>query len=824
MKTEDHIKRYLSDPDGLDFDGLRRKGIVLLQDLSSQKWTDYNLHDPGVTLLELLSYGLTDLVYRTDFDVADFLTGPSGEIDFTGQALYPPQKIFPNQPVTNIDYCKLIYDHRPAVDDVWIQSAGPGLSKVFIKPHESLFADQNDDECVELRKDVATLLDLHRNLGHDVAEVQIVTGKPYSLSGDIEIDDSRPAAEIYADIYFQCAKLVSSGGRIVRFEEALAQGMSWEQMLEGPLTYHGYIADDHFALANYDIDVTKLITLVRHIGGVRRVKHLCLKDEIGGLHNEVSMPAGGKLCPILVFPQKLADVMELRLKHGTSAGQSVPVGHNNDRDRDSREPGRYAKQYREEIALYLRKLEFEYDAFRNSHGQLKRLVKLPQGNYRNMAEYSSIGEHTPAIYGINHYGVPKTDPPEVHARARQLKAFLYPFEQVMANYLASLEGVKRLYSTDAALEQTYFAQFLTNAEVPNLEILYQDDVDADTVDTVLSEQDNFTDRRNRVLDSMLAVYGEVFPEQALRRYDVYYADDFGRHLISCKIGLLRHLCDLSARRAQAMNVRGSYWQGLNYSPIQLRVQLLSGGSEALVGKSLAGALHNLDVRLISDARYEQQLERSPVTEITVALPWPERHTAGKAVAGMPLAAVSPSLLRAGVHKENYVTLADGEHSWLCLNLDEKRCWPLLRLPNAELAAGARDLRDTLVGLNQASEGFHLLEHVLLRPRVDGATHAVAEDFYAHRVSVILPSFTARFSDPACRAWMEELIAQQLPAHILPTFYWLDYAFLALFERRYRVWLDLLNESNSMSKLDEAAAELIALLGKVSQYHTNRHWM
>jgi hypothetical protein len=360
--------------------------------------------------------------------------------------------------------------------------------------------------------------------------------------------------------------------------------------------------------------------------------------------------------------------------------------------------------------------------------------------------------------------------------------------------------------------------------VPNLEILYQADVDADLVDTVLSEQDNFIDRRNRVLDSMLALYGEVFPEQALRRFDVYYADDFGRHLINCKIGVLRHLCDLSARRAQAMSVRSSYWQGLNYSPIQLRVQLLSGGSEALVGKSLAAALHNLDVRLISDARYEQKLQRAPVTEATVGLPWPAQPAAGKVLGSMPLAAVSPSLLRAGVHKENYVTLADGEHSWLCLNLDEKRCWPLLHLPNAELAAGARDLRDMLVSLNQASEGFHLLEHVLLRPRAIGATHAVAEDFYAHRVSVILPSFTARFSDPACRAWMEELIAHQLPAHILPTFYWLDYAFLALFERRYRVWLDLLNESNSMSKLDEAAAAVIALLDKVSQYHTNRHWM
>jgi len=820
VKTEDHIKRYLSDPDGLDFDGLRRKGIALLQDLSRQQWTDYNLHDPGVTLLELLSYGLTDLVYRTDFEVADFLAGPSGEIDFMGQALFPPQKIFPNQPVTNTDYCKLIYDHRPAVDDVWITASGPGLSKVFIKPHESLFSANNEDEQVELRKDVEILLSLHRNLGRDVSEVEIVTGKPYSLAGEIEIDDSRPAAEIYADIYFKCAKLISSGGRIVRFEEALAQGMSWEQLLEGPLTYHGYIADDHFSEANYEVDVTRLIKLVRHIRGVRWVKRLCLVDEQGESYTNVSLDPLQQQCPILVFPAKLSEVMALKLKHGKSSGQPAPVTPEN----DPREPGRHAQQFREEVALYLRKSEFEYDAFRNNEGQLKRLLKLPRGTHRDMSEYSSIGEHTPAIYGINHYGVPRSDPPEVHARARQLKAFLYPFEQVMANYLASLDGVKQLYSTDATLDRTYFAQFLTDTEVPNLEILYADGVSAAEVDAVLAQQDDFSDRRNRVLDSMLAVYGEVFPDQALRRHDVYHADDFGRHLIECKIGLLRNLCDLSSRRAQAMNVHGSYWQGHNFAPIQLRVALLSGGKTERVGQSLVSSMHNHDVRFLSDTRYQQLLDLEHCAGDTVPLAWPEQAPAHHVLWGWPHGAISPSLLRAGVYKENYVTRADGDHSWLCLQVDDDRCWPLMRLPNADLAAGAHDVRDNLIGLSKASEGFHLLEHVLLRPRQAGVERDVGDDFYAYRVSVVLPSFTARFNDPGCRAWMEELISHQLPAHILPTFYWLDFAFLAQFERRYRHWLELLNEGNDLPGLDDAAGKLIELLGKLDQYHTNRHWM
>ncbi|MYM67120.1 hypothetical protein GTP45_09790 [Pseudoduganella sp. FT55W] len=823
MKIEDHIKRLLSDPDGLDFDGLRRKGIALLQDLSSQQWTDYNLHDPGVTLLELLSYGLTDLVYRTDFDVADFLTGPDGRIDFEAQALYPPPDIFPNQPVTDIDFCKLIYDQLPPVDDVWIRKRGKtGLYSVFIKPHESLFESDSRSDCEALRKDVLLLLSMYRNLCRDVERVSIVRAQVYSLSGEIEIDDSRPAAEVYADIYFSCAKLISSGGQIVRFEEALAQGMSWEQMLEGPLTYHGYIADGHFKQANYEIDVVNLITLVRHIPGVRQVKRLCLRRDAEDMeYSQVKLKESGEVCPVLGFPQSAAVLQKLRLIHGKST-DPLQTGSQED---FQHVPGRYADQLHEEAKLYLRKLEFEYDAFRNNEGQLQRLLKLPQGSYRDLAEYGSVGEHTPAVYGINHYGVPDSYPPEAKARARQLKAYLYPFEQMMANYLASLQGIKRLYSSDETLDRTYFAQYLGNEQVPNLEVLYSGHVGQGEVDAVLAGQDTFTDRRNRVLDSLLAVYGEVFPADALRRYDVYHPDDFGHHLIECKIGLLKDFCDLSAGRGQAMNLLLPYWTGENCAPIQRRVQLLSGCSGQVVGRKLVQALNNDEVKFISDKRYEGQLERQVDYGKTKPLAWAAEAAPQPVLSGLPFGTLSPSLLSAGIRKENYSVLAEeGEQSWLCLSLDEKRCWPLLRLPSADAPQAARELRQRLIGLNKATEGFHLLEHVLLRPRVAATQHDVKSDFYAHRVSVVLPGFTARFRDQGCRAWVEELIAQNLPAHILPTFYWLDFAFLAQFELRYARWLELVGVVNDPAALDQAAAELIAFFNTVDAYHTNRQWM
>jgi hypothetical protein len=231
------------------------------------------------------------------------------------------------------------------------------------------------------------------------------------------------------------------------------------------------------------------------------------------------------------------------------------------------------------------------------------------------------------------------------------------------------------------------------------------------------------------------------------------------------------------------------------------------------------------VQFISDKRYQDKLEQQVAFEQTTPLAWTAAPTPGTPEATLPHGALSPSLMLAGIHKENYRVLGgDDGHGWLCLNLDDERCWPVLRVANEALADSAHRLRELLIGLNKSSEGFHLLEHVLLRPRGDAAGREVEEDFYAHRVSVVLPSFTARFRDPGCRAGVEEVISQHLPAHILPTFYWLDFAFLAQFELRYRRWLALLDAGGDAAGLDAAGSQLIEFLGKVDAYHTNRHWM
>jgi len=41
------------------YDFLREEGIKYIQKVAGKIWTDYNIHDPGVSILEVLAYAIT---------------------------------------------------------------------------------------------------------------------------------------------------------------------------------------------------------------------------------------------------------------------------------------------------------------------------------------------------------------------------------------------------------------------------------------------------------------------------------------------------------------------------------------------------------------------------------------------------------------------------------------------------------------------------------------------------------------------------------------------------------------------------------------------
>lgn len=109
-----------------DYHFLREEGINYLQKLGSRLWTDYNIHDPGVTILEMLCYAITDLGYRTSYDISDLLALTEGSEYF-----HTAREILTVNPTTVNDYRKLIIDVE-GVENAWLETSKENECPIYV--------------------------------------------------------------------------------------------------------------------------------------------------------------------------------------------------------------------------------------------------------------------------------------------------------------------------------------------------------------------------------------------------------------------------------------------------------------------------------------------------------------------------------------------------------------------------------------------------------------------------------------------------------------------------------------------------------------------
>jgi hypothetical protein len=80
--------------------------------------------------------------------------------------------------------------------------------------------------------------------------------------------------------------------------------------------------------------------------------------------------------------------------------------------------------------------------------------------------------------------------------------------------------------------------------------------------------------------------------------------------------------------------------------------------------------------------------------------------------------------------------------------------------------------------------------------------------------VLFPAWTPRFANTEFRKLAEETVHLNCPAHILPVFYWLDFAKMEEFEALYRDWLEIKRNSDATeTRINEYAQKLIEFLLK-----------
>jgi hypothetical protein len=100
----------------MNYSALREGGMELIRQWAGESWTDHNLHDPGITILEACSYAMTELGLRVQLDISDLLR--SGESNRAAD-LVPAHRVLPVGPVNPLDLRGVLLDH-PLVSDAQI--------------------------------------------------------------------------------------------------------------------------------------------------------------------------------------------------------------------------------------------------------------------------------------------------------------------------------------------------------------------------------------------------------------------------------------------------------------------------------------------------------------------------------------------------------------------------------------------------------------------------------------------------------------------------------------------------------------------------------
>jgi hypothetical protein len=461
-------------PDYLDFDTLREDSINYLGDLTGKIWTDYNLHDPGITIMEMLCYAVLDLGYRTNFPTADiFARNPSDTS--TDNNFFTPAQILTCNPLTIIDYRKMLID-IDGVKNAWLEVAEDqldlcrggkpygtsaaadgdlnflnGLYHVYIelenpKPDKS----ESDDIMGKVRNALMS----QRNFCEDFVDIYILCSFDIGVCADIELENGADAEEVYKNIIVRLQEFFSPSPKFYTLQELLDKKIPIEDIFAGrPYNLsesHGFVDTTEFDAIKLkkEIHLSDVYQVIFKIPGVKTIRRLRLRNC-----NDKAEKINWKF----------------QLPENSIPNFSIPCS--------GFEFFQNGKTVQRDFAKFNQYLDINFSsAAKVMHKQSSPYLnsEIQKGVYRNdLGDYYSIQNEFPRVYGIAGGGLPDDATAERKARALQLKAYLLFFDQLLANYLAQLQNIRSLFSLTAVDNgqqgRTYFSQ--EPKSVPDLEKL-----------------------------------------------------------------------------------------------------------------------------------------------------------------------------------------------------------------------------------------------------------------------------------------------------------------------------------------------------------------
>jgi len=613
-----------------DFGFLRNEGMQLLQRIAGASWTNHNLHDPGITLLEAACYALTEMGLRLGMDIPDLVAS-----DTSGQqqAFFTAAQILPSAPVTINDTSRLLTDHplvhnarvypsltspagrhnvlveftdenlnsnlfktsvlpaayvielgfpswdEPVAEpfrqevtlgtieidgstdwnaiedsDAWFARlkvkytppSGPPTQEAIllvvmriITPLQNPLTEiplilqavktkllnntDSPDEVALVRqfnyrvrdaynnmRIIRRYLRNHRNLCEDFVEFNAARLQEIAISAALEINAGVNPENLLADIFYEIDRFIAPDP-VFEDLDTLRQRLSTEEIFEGPLLHSGFMSGDLLNTSQqpqvlYTSDILRIIlqqrdgsgtdiiqqenTSSRNIAAVRNVSMANYLDNL-------PVTINARNCLHLVQSQRHILRLSLLKSRIVCLRNGIEVSYDINQVTDL---FKYKKESMQAPVI---------------SGPAD--IPITAGTVYPTGEYYPIQNDLPLTYGVGEAGLPSTASVPRKAQALQLNGYLFFFEQLTAGIASQLTNFNAFFSAEQQTAQTLFSYPLHT--LPQVAPLLDAPAEYITALQAATEQeDDFLNRRNRVLNHLLAVVGEDMYDKAELNY------------------------------------------------------------------------------------------------------------------------------------------------------------------------------------------------------------------------------------------------------------------------------------------------------------------
>ena len=440
---------------------LKEQALALVQTVCGDGWTDHNIGDPGITLLDVLAFVISDLGFRLNFPIRELLApDPADPVESNQQPFFLAPQILPSNTVTLADHRRAIIDIPGIKNADFVSLTSDNVANGNVSGSVDILLDLEDEwssrtpqEKMELYIKVRQSFISARNVNQDLNKIIPIKKQLFSVDFFLAFEDINSLTNTVTEILSKTREVLSPGVRKTSKQDLKQAGYAGDDIFDGPLLKNGFILTSdveslHMPDVIYASDVFEVLD---QQAGLKRINSFAFTPAFDDPLNkdEDYLNWRFKISPQYMLKldiEKTLDQLKIELDGQSyiltqadklAISLSVEASYQASRSQNT-----------EPLNTEPQKTGSEQTEFPQSQTQTNEyaneITEFISSSYRELKQYTSIQHDFPAIYKLVESRLDGEINSTELASILQLKGFLTLFDQVLADQFAQLDNLRKL--------------------------------------------------------------------------------------------------------------------------------------------------------------------------------------------------------------------------------------------------------------------------------------------------------------------------------------------------------------------------------------------